>query len=71
VKDGSPDLVASTNRLADRTIMEFSPKTYQGTVVEPFLFTKGDPAGTYILEISINGKKHTIISYEAYVQGSL
>ena len=51
----------------ERTIIQFKPLVMTGTVVEPFLFSKGDPPGEYILQISVGGKLHTTIAYEAYI----
>lgn len=68
-----PDVVetggelVSTKREADRTVMVFKPRTIKGSSVEPFLFTQGDPAGEYTLEVTVNGKVHKTITYQAYV----
>ena len=59
--------IVSTKREPDRTIMVFKPRTVKGTLVEPFLFTQGDPAGEYTLEVALNGKHYKTITYQAYV----
>lgn len=59
--------IVSTKREADRTVMVFKPRTINGTSVEPFLFTQGDPAGEYTLEVTVNGTIHKTITYQAYV----
>jgi len=58
--------VLSTRKENGRTIMEFQTREYEGTVVEPFLFTEGDPEGSYILEVKVNGKLFKTIKYNAY-----
>lgn len=66
VKETGGDLVL-TKRESDRTIMVFKRRNHQGTVVEPFLFSNGDPEGQYTLEVTLNGKLFKTITYQAYV----
>jgi hypothetical protein len=66
VTDTGGDL-ESTKRTPKNTVMVFKPRSIVGTSVEPFLFSKGDPAGEYTLEITVNGKLVKQIRYQAYV----
>ena len=66
VKETGGDLV-STKKEKDHIVMLFKPRSHQGTVVEPFLFSAGDPAGKYTLEVTLNGKLFKTITYQAYV----
>lgn len=66
VKSTGGELVSSKMEKG-RTVLVFKPNTHRGTVVEPFLFSEGDPAGKYTLEVVLNGELFKTISYEAYV----
>jgi len=66
VTETGGDLV-STKKEKDHIVMLFKPHKHQGTVVEPFLFSAGDPAGQYTLEVSLNGKLFKTFTYHAYV----
>ncbi len=59
--------VVTTEQDKTQTVMVFQPREYKGTVVEPFLFTSGDPEGSYKLEVSVNGKLFKTLEYQAYV----
>ena len=66
VKETDGDLL-STKRESDRTVMVFKLRNHQGTVVEPFLFSNGDPEGQYTIEVILNGTLFKTITYQAYV----
>jgi len=61
---GDIDTVSVT---PESTIMVFDEHSFSGTAVEPFLFSKNDPPGTYVLTVTVNGAVHTKIEYQAYV----
>jgi hypothetical protein len=58
--------VVSADKSENKAVMVFEQRTVKGKMDEPFLFSEGDLAGTYILEISVDGKAYKKISYEAY-----
>ncbi len=66
VTETGGDLV-STKKNTENTVMVFKSRSVKGTSVEPFLFTKGDPPGTYTLEVTINNNVVKKLSYQAYV----
>ncbi len=48
----------------------FNHVGFTGSAVQPFLFSKGDPAGLYILGIQVIGQDPVFVEYEAYVPDS-
>ena len=59
--------IEAVSATPESTIMVFEEHTFMGTAVEPFLFSKSDPPGTYVLTVTVNGAAHTTIEYQAYV----
>ena len=68
-KPGGGD-VESVSTSLESTVMVFEERTFKGTFVEPFLFSKGDLTGTYILKVRVNGAEHSTIRYQTYVPES-
>jgi hypothetical protein len=59
--------IKSVSVTPESTIMAFEERSFKGTVVEPFLFSRGDPPGNYVLKVKVNGVAEKTIEYQAYV----
>lgn len=52
--------------IEDGVVLVFNKREVKDVDIQPLLFTQGDPAGTYILNISVDGRHFRTLEYEVY-----
>lgn len=56
----------SVSEIEDGVVLVFNKLEVKDVDIQPLLFSRGDPEGTYILSISVNGRHFRTLEYEVY-----